>query len=171
MKSFQLLLAVCAFTLALASELIDETTVYIQPIGSSSSASPLVEIKFNPSTLEADLDSYEAPVLSPETKLVRIGTYDPITSTWKSSTSIASAENFAKGFRPTIVLNLDAQGEVLGVSLKSSIIDAGQTRDFGPKVIVKKMGKGKQPTLNRPVVLSPHGKVEEPEPEKTMLQK
>jgi len=171
MRSFQLLLALCAIALALASELIDETTIYIQPIGPSSPASPLAEIKFNPSTLEAELDSYDAPILSPETKLVRIGIYDAITSTWKSSTSITSAESFAKGFRPTIVLNLDAQGEVLGVSLKSAIIDAGQTRDFGPRVIVKRMGKGKQPTLNKPVVLSPHGKIEEPEPEKTMLQK
>jgi hypothetical protein len=33
------------------------------------------------------------------------------------------------------------------------------------------MGKGKLPELNRPVVLSAEGKLEEPEPEKTMLQK
>jgi len=171
MRAFQLLLALCATAIVTASELIDETTIYIQSIESSSTASPLAEIKFNPSTLEAELESYDAPILSPDTKVVRIGVYDAITSVWKSSTSITSAESFAKGFRPTIVLNLDAQGQVLGVSLKSAIIDAGQTRDFGPRVIVKKMGKGKQPTLNRPVVLSPHGKVEEPEPEKTMLQK
>jgi len=171
MRSFHFILALCAIALAIASELIDETTIYIQPIGSISPASSLADIKFNPSTLEAELDSYDAPILSPETKFVRIGVYDVTTSTWKSSTSITSAESFAKGFRPTIVLSLDAQGEVLGVSLKSAIIDAGQSRDFGPRVIVKKMGKGKQPILNRPIVLSPHGKVEEPEPEKTMLQK
>jgi len=80
-------------------------------------------------------------------------------------------ESFSKGYAPTFVLTLDAQGGVLGVSCKSGKIDAGQTRDFGPKVKVVKTAKGKQPDLNRPVVLSPEGKLEEPPVEKTMLQK
>lgn len=57
------------------------------------------------------------------------------------------------------------------MSCKSGKIDAGATRDFGPKIKVLKTVKGKLPELNRPVVLSPEGKVAEPEPEKTMLQK
>ncbi len=82
-----------------------------------------------------------------------------------------SAENFAKGYSPTLVLTLDVNGGVVGVSCKSGAIDAGQTRDFGPKVLVKKMVKGKGPELNRPVVLNPEGKLEEPPEEKTFLQK
>ena len=69
------------------------------------------------------------------------------------------------------MLSLDAQGGVLGVSCKSGLIDAGQTRDFGPRVRVVRMEKVKAPSLNRPVVLSAEGKVAQPEPEKTMLQK
>lgn len=59
----------------------------------------------------------------------------------------------------------------MGVSVSSGKIDAGQTRDFAPKVLVKGMGKGKGPELNKPVVLSPEGKIAELEPEKTFLQK
>jgi hypothetical protein len=174
MKTLVLFLSLCALLSAAFAvpELIDSTTVYIQPIdGSSSPAGPLAEIKYNPSTLDAELESFEAPEISPEAKLVRIGVYDAATSTWKSSTSMTSAESFSKGFRPTLVLSLDAQGGVLGVTCKSGKIDAGQTRDFGPKVKVVKTVKGKQPDLNRPVVLSPEGTVEESVPEKTFLQK
>ncbi|KAK2624327.1 hypothetical protein QTJ16_006277 [Diplocarpon rosae] len=164
--------ALCAAVLAAAeSELIDSTTVYIQPLTSSSSPLPLAEIKFNPSTLSAEITSYESPDLPENSKLLRVGIYDPSSAMWKSSTSITSPENFAKGYSPTIVLNLDTQGAVIGVSCKSSLIDAGQTRDFGPRVKVVGMREGKKPELNRPVVLSPEGKLAEPEVEKTLFQR
>lgn len=153
------------------ADFIDSTTVYVQALDSNSPARPLAEIKYNPSTLDAELAEFFAPDLSPESKAVRIGVYDAATSTWKSSTSVASASNFAKGYRPTVVLSLDAQGAVQGVTCKSSKIDAGQTRDFDPKVKVLKTAKGRLPELNRPIVLSSEGKVAEPEPEKTLLQK
>lgn len=168
-----LLLGLCAqiFTASASSEFTDSTTVYIQPIDSTSPASPLAEIKYNPSTLDAELVSFEAPELPPDAKLVRIGVYDAATSAWKSSTSMTSTESFSKGYRPTLVLSLDAQGDVLGVTCKSGKIDAGQTRDFAPGVMLRKMAKAKQPELNRPVVLSKEGKVEQPVEEKTFLQK
>ena len=121
--------------------------------------------------LSASIHSFEPPELSPDSQLVRVGIYDPATSKWKSSTSLTSAESFSKGYRPTLVLNLDAQGEILGVSVSSGKIDAGQTRDFAPKVVMKSMGRAKGPELNKPVVLSPEGKVAVPEPEKSILQK
>jgi hypothetical protein len=168
------LLTLCASALAASTaELIDSTEIFIQVVESTSTlVNPLAEIKYNPSTLSAELISFEPPSLPDDSSsLVRIGIYDIVAAAWKSSTSVTSVESFAKGYAPTFVLNLDAQGAVIGVSVKSGKIDAGQTRDFGPKVLVRKMGKGKVPELNRPVVLSPEGKVEEPEPEKTMLQK
>lgn len=165
------LLCAQAAVAAASSDLIDAITIHIQPLTTSSTpASPLAEIKYNPSTLAAELVAYEAPELSAEDKLVRIGVYDATTLTWKSSTSVTSAESFSKGYSPTFVLSLDAQGGVLGIACKSGKIDAGQTRDFGPKVKVLKSGKGKLPELNRPIVLK-EGKLEEPIPEKTMLQK
>jgi len=174
MRPIGLLIALCANAIVIfaGSDFIDSTTIYVQSIESASSTiSPLAEIKYNPSTLDAELAEFFAPESLPESKLLRIGVYDVETSSWKSSTSMTSADSFSKGFRPTFVLSLDAQGGVLGVTCKSGKVDAGQTRDFGPKVKVLKMAKGKLPDLNRPVVLSPEGKVAEPEPEKTMLQK
>lgn len=173
MKPIALLLTLCANAIGAlaASDFIDSTTVYIQSIDSTSSPRPLAEIKYNPSTLDAEIAEFFTPELAPQSKHVRIGVYDAATSTWKSSTSMTSADSFAKGYRPTIVLSLDAQGGVLGVTTKSAKIDAGETRDFGPKAKVLKMVKGKLPELNRPVVLSPEGKVAEEEPEKTLLQK
>jgi len=148
------------------------TTVYIQTIGSApSSIKPLAEIQYDPSTTTANIISYEAPDLSPDVKLVQLGISDPASHTWKSSTSVTSAESFSKGFAPIMILSLDSQGAIIGISCKSGKIDAGQTRDFGPKVKVVRMSKSSTPELNRPVVLSREGKVEVPEPEKTFLQK
>jgi hypothetical protein len=167
------LLAFCSTLLAIAasSDLIDSTTISIQPVESSSPPVTLAQIKYNPSTLSTELVSYDAPEVDSESKLLRVGVYDTATSTWKSSTSVTSAKSFFKGYSPTLLLSLDAQGGVIGVSCKSGKIDAGQTRDFGPKVKVLKTVKGKLPELNRPVVLSPEGKLAEAEPEKSMLQK
>ena len=177
MKTLSLLLAFCARAVLISAEsplfdaqVLDTTTVYISTL-TSPSPSVLAEIAYNPSTVSGSITSFEPPELSPDSKLFRVGIYDPSTSKWKSSTSLTSAESFAKGYRPTLVLNLDAQGDVLGVSVSSGKIDAGQTRDFAPRVMLMTMGKAKAPELNKPVVLNPEGKVAQPEPEKTMLQK
>jgi hypothetical protein len=170
MKVLAVFVALCASAIAATSDLIDSTTVYVQAIDAISSPAPLAEIKYNPSTLSAELVSFEAPEIAPGSKLLRVGIYDAATSSWKSSTSMTSAQTFAKGYSPTLVVSLDAQGGVIGVSCKSGKIDAGATRDFGPKIKLLKTVKGKLPVLNKPVVLSPEGKVAQPEPEKTLLQ-
>jgi hypothetical protein len=173
MKLLPLILAFWGQALLSSAEspLLDETKVYISPLSATSTPTLLAEISYNPSTLSASISSFEPPELSPDFQFARIGIFDPAAQKWKSATSLTSAESFAKGYRPTIVLNLNAQGDVLGVSVSSGKIDAGQTRDFGPKVVVKRMEEQKGPELNKPVVLSPEGKVATPEPEKTMLQK
>jgi hypothetical protein len=173
MRLLALFLGLCAQVFLAASEtiLLDKATIYIQPLSTTSSPTPLAEINYNPSTLAATIASFEHLELPPSAKYLKLGLYDPTSRTWKSSTSLTSAESFAKGYRPTLVLSLDAEGGVLGVSVSSGKIDAGQTRDFAPRVEVKAMGRAKGPVLNKPVVLSPEGKVAQPEPEKTLLQK
>jgi hypothetical protein len=131
----------------------------------------LAEIQYDSSTLNAEFASYNAPEISSEVRLVRIGTCDTVTQVWKSSTSITSAESFNKGYAPVFILSLDTHGTVIGVTCKSVKVDAGQTRDFGPKVKVVKMSNGKRPDLNRPIVVSKEGTTEGEVPEKTMLQK
>lgn len=157
--------------------------IYIQPVGGASSPVPLAEITYditNPDDA-ASVASYEAPELPESTSLVRIGLYDLRANKWAGSTSVVSAENFAKGYSPHFLLNVDATKAVgpgqeggdamaLGASLRGVRIDAGQTRDFGPQVKLVLTGWGKQPDLNKPVVLSPEGKKVEKE-EKTFFQK
>lgn len=149
--------------------------IYIQPITSSSSAqapSPLAEVSYDPAALGlSSVVSYEAPEIPAAARLVRIGLYDAKARTWTSGTTVAAADNFSKGYSPNIVLSTDGSGAVVSASCKGVAIDAGQTRDFGPKVVVLPETRGKQPQLNKPVVLSPEGKKVEPEPEKSFLQK
>lgn len=142
--------------------------IYIQPTTSTLSPSPLAEITY--SLTEASIIDYSAPEIPSSAATVRVGIYNPHTSQWLSSITVASAENFAKGYSPNLVLSTSAQGDVLSVMVKGVQIDAGVTRDFGPKALVVVEGRGKQPELNKPVVLSPEGKKVE-EVEKTIFQK
>lgn len=163
------------FSGLLAATLVaaDLAQVYIQPITTGSEPAPaiLAEVQYqlsDPSTSE--LTNYEPPELPEDTQLVRVGLYDPSASAWSAS-SVASVENFSKGYAPTITLSVDRKGRAVGASVKGVVIDAGQTRDFGPQVVVTVSERGPQPELNKPVVLSADGrKPEEPE-EKTILQK
>lgn len=157
--------------------------IYIQPVGSASSPVPLAEITYDTANPEAaaSVTSYEAPELPESATLVRIGLYDSRAEKWTGSTSVASVDNFGKGYSPHFLLNVDATkpsvtGQededvtILGASLRGVRIDAGQTRDFGPQARLVMAARGKQPDLNKPVVLSPEGKKVEKE-EKTFLQK
>src|SRR5208282_3608169 len=76
----------------------------------------LAKIQYDPSTLSAEFASYDAPELSSEVKLVRIGTCDTATQVWKSSTSVTSAESFNNGYAPIIILSLDTHENVIGVT-------------------------------------------------------
>lgn len=151
--------------------------IYIQPLGSSSSPVLLAGLTYDSSAPDtassASVTTYEAPELPLSTELVRIGIYDTNQKQWAGSTSVASTENFAKGYSPHFVLSVDGtSGEevVLGASVRGIRIDAGQTRDFGPQASLLLTSRGKQPDLNKPIVLSPEGKKVEKE-EKTFLQK
>lgn len=156
--------------------------VHIQPITLPPSAPVLLaEITHNPSSHDSEDDdaptrvtSYTPPSLPPSAHLVRIGAYDAHTRQWTSSVSVASAENFGKGYSPHFVVNLggDKGGEevVVGVVVRGVRVDAGYTRDFGPQVEVVRGVEGGQVRVNSPVVLSPEGRKVVVE-EKSMIQK
>ncbi|ROW17173.1 hypothetical protein VPNG_01126 [Cytospora leucostoma] len=178
MRAFTLASAVLAVA-SLASAEPKAVPIHVQPIDSNSNAPPvpLAEVTYDNDTPEgsAAVTYYDAPELHPSVSLVRIGIYDSKANQWLGSTSVTSVENFGEGYAPHIVLSVDAtngdgEGEVLGASLRGVRIDAGQTRDFGPQAKVVTKIVGKQPELNKPIVLSPEGKNVEPE-EKTFLQK
>ncbi|GAO17685.1 uncharacterized protein UV8b_01332 [Ustilaginoidea virens] len=149
--------------------------IFVQPISSSSSSShpplPLAGIIYDLAALaSSSVVSYDAPEIPDSSDLIRVGVYDLKTKSWASGTTVASTENFAKGYSPVIVVNVDSKGDVLSASIKGVRIDAGHTRDFGPKVVVLTEGQGAQPILNKPVVLA-EGKKAVEEEEKTFLQK
>ncbi|KAK3192411.1 hypothetical protein K4F52_001624 [Lecanicillium sp. MT-2017a] len=168
----------CAFA-ALASASPRTAQVFIQPIESAANGgitsdkpSPLAEVAYDIAALStSSIVSYEAPDLAPETRSVRIGIYDYKAKAWVSGTTVASVENFSKGYSPNIILSVDSRGDVVSAACKGVAIDAGQTRDFGPQAVVLPESRGKQPELNKPVVLSPEGKKVPEEQEKTFLQK
>ncbi|OBS27540.1 hypothetical protein FPOA_01482 [Fusarium poae] len=147
--------------------------IYVQPIQSSPSLpQPLAEIAYDAASLiSTEVVSYEAPELPETATLVRVGIYDPKSEKWIAGTTAASTENFDRGYAPTILLSVDESGDVRSVTLKGVRVDAGQTRDFGPKAIVIADKKGSQPELNKPVVLSPGGRKAAEEEPKSFLQK
>jgi len=153
------------------------TIIYIQAVTAAESPAaaaaplPLAELQYDvlaPS--EAQVISYEAPDLPEDARLVRVGLYDASNKRWTSSTSVASVANFEKGYSPALMLSVDREGHPIGAAIRGVAIDAGQTRDFGPQAAVLVTEAGKQPDLNKPVVLSHEGKQVVPE-EKSMLQK
>ncbi|KAL1892724.1 hypothetical protein Cpir12675_004423 [Ceratocystis pirilliformis] len=162
---------------------IQTAEIFIQPILSSPSpptAAPapilLGKIHYDvadPSS--ATVTDYEAPELPEDTELVRIGVWGATggsrSGKWRSSTTIAGVENFDKGYSPSLLLSVDQRGDILGATLKGVRVDAGQTRDSAPRAVVLISQTGKQPELNKPVVLSPSGRKQQAEEEKTFLQK
>ncbi|KAI0472300.1 hypothetical protein F4859DRAFT_100145 [Xylaria cf. heliscus] len=165
-------LALASFTSAGASASERTAAIYIQAIGASPAAPvPLAELQYDTlAPSEAQVLTYEAPELPDETQLVRVGVYDPAAKQWTSSTSAASVDNFDKGFSPALMLSVDRFGVPISAAIRGVRIDAGQTRDFGPQAVILVTEAGKQPDLNKPIVLSPEGKQVVPE-QKTMLQK
>lgn len=163
MRATTILSALFAATLAAAETRLAK--VYIEPVSLATNQKPtlLAEVEYDMKRpAEASVTSFEAPELADypaATKLVRVGVYDAATAQWTSSVSVASTENFAKGYQPIIVLSVDgASGEVVGAGVKGVRVDAGATRDFGPQAVVRVAGQGKTPELNKPVVLSPEGR-------------
>lgn len=162
---------------------------------------------------EIEILSYEAPELLADAgvdvdvdvgvdvdtapQLVRVGVWDPAAKRWASSTTVASAENFAKGYAPVVavtvspvtaaasppppkknskssgggVSGVSGGGDIISVAIKGVAVDAGYTRDFGPRAVLVRTEPGRQVELNRPVVLGPEGRKVEAEPEKSLLQK
>lgn len=144
-------------------------SVHVQAIGTSS-IGLLAEVQYDATTLEGMISSYERPEIPEAAELVRVGTYDISKKRWSSSTTVTSVESFARGYSPIIVLSLDTNGGILSVAIQSAKVDAGQTRNFEPKVKVVGMTQGRTPELNKPVIVK-DGKEEQKPEEKTLFQK
>ncbi|KKY38122.1 putative nuc-1 negative regulatory protein preg [Diaporthe ampelina] len=129
--------------------------IYIQPLGSSSSPVLLAGLTYDSSAPDTasstSVTSYEAPELPDSTDLVRVGIYDANQKQWAGSTSVASAENFGKGYSPHFVLSVDGtSGEevVLGAS--------GKKVEKEEKTFLQKFVTVPYPSLEATRVVVPH---------------
>ncbi|KKA27215.1 hypothetical protein TD95_003330 [Thielaviopsis punctulata] len=160
---------------AAAAHAMHTADIFLQPVPSTSDQAPalLARVHYDisdPSAASASIVAWEAPELGDDAELVRIGVWDAAAAQWQSSTTVAGVENFDKGFSPSVLLSVDQRGNILGATVKGVRVDAGQTRDSAPRAVVLVSHTGKQPELNKPVVLSPTGRKQQEE-EKTFLQK
>ncbi|KAI0200536.1 hypothetical protein F4808DRAFT_153983 [Astrocystis sublimbata] len=173
MKPARILSGLASLALASLASASERTeAIYIQAVTASPALPvPLAEVQYDILVpAEAKVITYEAPEIPDDATLVRVGVYDSAAKIWTSSTSVASVDNFAKGFSPALMLSVNRAGAPISAAIKGVRIDAGQTRDFGPQAVILVSEAGKQPDLNKPIVLSPEGKQVVPE-EKSMLQK
>jgi hypothetical protein len=170
-------------------------TVYAWPV-SAQSPEPLAQIQLSTSTpstpslepVSATLLSYNAlfTALS-KSELVRIGLYNPSTKAWAGSGT--SALSFAPGYDRKILLHTDESGRVFHVGFSATAVQGvdapaekgtkGKKKSQSLKEVegqttveIVMSSPAPQPALNKPVVLSPDGKADDPnEDNRTFLQK
>ncbi|RYP06819.1 hypothetical protein DL764_002931 [Monosporascus ibericus] len=141
--------------------------------GAGSDADADADAEAEDADAEVRILSYEAPELPADVRLLRVGVYDPSRGAWASGTTLAGAENLARGYAPTLLLSVEGKGDeavVTSAALRGVAVDAGHTRDFGPKAALLRPAPGRQVDLDKPVVPKAAGQGE-PEPEKSLLQK
>ena len=126
---------------------------------------PLAHIDYDADTATGTLSSYTPPTGSyaPE-HLLRIGLTDK-SGKWHGV--VTSAASFAEQYKKKFTIHVDDRGEPYHVGFGTSARGGGNEVD----VEVLKKVAGPKPALNKPIVLSPDGKLEGKEPEKTFIQK
>lgn len=149
-------------------------TIYAWPF-TSAKPSKLAELTYDLGGRSNIIHQFIPPTLSsaPENELVRVGVYDPVTKAWRGT--VTSASSFDPSVNGRLRININEAGEVWGASwhasltkpVAASVPPGQQTKQFD----VVLTAPAPQPLLNRPVVVNPDGKVAEPEPEKSMMQK
>lgn len=155
-------------------------TIYSAAVPSAVKPAPFLQLTYDPSTLAATVESYTPPkdsnAQTPINSLHRIGIYDA-ESSWHGV--VTSSASFAEQYKKHIKLYVDEKGEVFHVGFSTSgrgaKPDAARkaTSAADEEVVIEIVSRnpGPEAYLNKPVKLSPEGKMEEKEPEKSFLQK
>ena len=141
-----------------------EVTVYAWPT-SAKSPSPLAKISYSG---PARVESYTPPKVASD-EVVRVGLYDPSTKHWSGIAT--SAASFSPSRTPKIILHIDAKKDVYHVGFSATATSSGAKEGESATVEVVEQHNGPLPVLNKPVVLSPDGRAEAKELEKSFLQK
>ena len=147
-------------------------TLYVSSVPASEgtevvpSAIPLAHIDYDADQSVGTIVSYTPPTGSySEDQLLRVGYTDPKTGSWRGI--VTSAASFADQYHKKFVVHVDEQGAPYHVGLGTSAKSAGKDVE----VEIVKRSTGPKPVLNKPIVLNAEGKLDEKEPEKTLLQK
>lgn len=177
----KLLITLLCACVALAAEVEHTVDIFAWP-SSASKSQQLARISYTYPSLNATIASYTAPSTSNNEEVVRVGFYRS-GNEWSGIAT--SASNFSPDLEKKLQLLVDASGEAYHVgfsaapvvaepqaknSKKSSKKTAPPVKDE-PVIEVLRVKPGPQPHLNKPVVVSADGQVEEKEPEKSFLQK
>ncbi|KAJ6262878.1 hypothetical protein Dda_1435 [Drechslerella dactyloides] len=135
-----------------------DNTAERYPLGMIRYVASSLSASFNPMTDGLKLDPNEA---------FRVG----ILKRGKWIGSVRSGKMLQPNMASTITLHVDEKGEIFHVELDAVEIPQGAEKPETEIVILRPFA-GVQPTLNKPVVLMPDGRMAPPkEEEKTFLQK
>ncbi len=175
-----LLLAIPLRTASIAVEDVVNraTTIWSWDL-TSPSPQHLAHVSYNAVTLSATVNKYTPPNPPHNPKdPVRVGIYDVEISAWRGV--VTSAASFEPQYQQKISLYIDGSANVYHVGFSAyqkAPSKAGgealdQNREDGQLLVeIVPPNPGPTPYLNKPVVLSPDGKLEGKETEKTFLQK
>ncbi|CAK4030484.1 hypothetical protein CBER1_05803 [Lecanosticta acicola] len=169
MHSRALISLALTFFFALAAAANERSIdVFAWPL-SASKPQTLAKVSFTANN--ASVKSFTTPSIPSADDIVRVGFYHP-TGKWSGVATAAS--NLAPEKSKKLQLHVRPDGELYHVGFKAADgVSQGKgasTKD-GLSVEVVKIRPGPVPHLNKPVVVSEDGSVEDKEPEKSFLQK
>lgn len=156
-------------------------TIKAWPLTSAQPQS-LAQVSYDLNNKRSRISEYTPPT-GPFTDedLVRVGFHSSVDSKWQGV--VTSAASFDPKYQQKLLLHLDEEGNVWHVAVstipkpkpkKGKMVQGKrQPPEEAPQIVVEVLSPVPAPTpiLNKPVVLSPEGKLEEKPVEKTFLQK
>lgn len=189
MRSIQIvaivLLSVVSILVA-AQGTAQKVTIYSWPM-SASKPSELAQLEYSEAStgFRSSISNFSPPTLASEgapsttKELVRIGLYDPATKGWQGV--VTAANSFDPKYQQKITLHMDPDHQPWHIGFSAytkpsptqKMRRKGEEPEVIPQVISEVIIPSPAPTphLNKPVVLSPEGKVDDKPEEKTFLQK
>ncbi len=165
MRNIAVALVVTFLTTFASASTVD---VYAWPLSAHKPQS-LAKLSYN--STHATVSNYSPLTIPVGDEIVRVGFYHG-GNTWAGVATAAS--NFGAGKERKVLLHVDARGEVYHIGFKAvDVIGSGKGVKGGEGlgVEVVQMQTGPTPHLNKPVVLTADGKVDEKVEEKTFFQK
>lgn len=148
----------------------------------SAQPQPLAQVSYDLNNKRSRITEYTPPTIPCTNEdLVRVGFHTSVDSKWQGV--VTSAASFDPKYQQKLLLHLDDDGNVWHVAISTitkpkpkkgkMVKGKRQPPEEVPQIVVETVSPvpAPSPILNKPVVLSAEGKLEEKEPEKTFLQK